>query len=267
MSRTGSLRGWALRGNLPGRVCGMNMSATRAWRRFALFPAYIVCYVRCVLWLCFRASPCGCLLPRTVPAKSARAKSTKWHFVGSMPARTRASLLASLLCLCAALDVSHPCGRRPVRQARLRSGRTSRPVAAVGKKVRLTVDLGKDGEPKGETSVVFTPLLPRSVFVQVDLRVPLGMVIEETEKDDPYPGRVIVTGALPGYSANGKVLAGDFVRAAEIKPIATQAGTFHLQFSSQLRSARHPDDWQTNFSVILQRSELEALKALIDAAL
>ena len=129
-----------------------------------------------------------------------------------MPARTRASLLASLLCLCAALDVSHPCGRRPVRQARLRSGRTSRPVAAVGKKVRLTVDLGKDGEPKGETSVVFTPLLPRSVFVQVDLRVPLGMVIEETEKDDPYPGRVIVTGALPGYSANGKVLAGDFVR-------------------------------------------------------
>ena len=80
--------------------------------------------------------------------------------------RSRVALLASLLCLCAALDVSRPCGRRSVRPARLR-GRSSRPVAAVGDKVRLTVDLGKDGEPKGETSVVFTPLMSRSVFVQV----------------------------------------------------------------------------------------------------
>lgn len=78
--------------------------------------------------------------------------------------------------------------------------------------MRLTVDLGKDGEPKGETSVVFTPLLSRSVFVQVDVRVPLGMVIEETAADHAQPGRVVVTGALPGYSAIGQVLAGDFVR-------------------------------------------------------
>ena len=33
--------------------------------------------------------------------------------------------------------------------------------------------------------------------VQVDLRVPLGMVIEETEQDHPYPGRVVVTGVKP----------------------------------------------------------------------
>ena len=84
-----------------------------------------------------------------------------------MVLRAHVALLASLLCLCAALEVSRPCGRRSVRPARLRAGRSSRPVAAVGDKVRLTVDLGKDGEPKGETSVVFTPLLPRSVFVQV----------------------------------------------------------------------------------------------------
>ena len=84
-----------------------------------------------------------------------------------MVLRAHVALLASLLCLCAALDVSRPCGRRSVRPARLRAGRSSRPVAAVGDKVRLTVDLGKDGEPKGETSVVFTPLLSRSVFVQV----------------------------------------------------------------------------------------------------
>ena len=48
--------------------------------------------------------------------------------------------------------------------------------------------------------------------VQVDLRVPLGMVIEETEKDHPYPGRVVVTGALPGYSAIGQVLGRGIVR-------------------------------------------------------
>ena len=85
----------------------------------------------------------------------------------SMVLRTHVALLASLLCLCAALDVSRPCGRRSVRPARLRAGRSSRPVAAVGDKVRLTVDLGKDGEPKGQTSVVFKPLMSRSVFVQV----------------------------------------------------------------------------------------------------
>lgn len=78
--------------------------------------------------------------------------------------------------------------------------------------MRLTVDLGKDGEPKGQTSVVFKPLMSRSVFVQVDLRVPLGLVIEETEQDHPYPGRVMVTGALPGYSAIGQVEVGDYVR-------------------------------------------------------
>ena len=84
-----------------------------------------------------------------------------------MVIRTHIALLASLLCLCAALDVSRPCGRRSVRPARLRAGRSSRPVAAAGDKVRLTVDLGKDGEPKGQTSVVFKPLMSRSVFVQV----------------------------------------------------------------------------------------------------
>jgi hypothetical protein len=42
--------------------------------------------------------------------------------------------------------------------------------------------------------------------VQVDVRVPLGMVIEETAADHAQPGRVVVTGALPGYSAIGQVL-------------------------------------------------------------
>ena len=62
--------------------------------------------------------------------------------------------------------------------------------------------------------------------VQVDLRVPLGMVIEETEQDHPYPGRVVVTGALPGYSAIGQVLGRGVVR--ELKACLSRS-VFRMQ--------------------------------------
>ena len=61
--------------------------------------------------------------------------------------------------------------------------------------------------------------------------------------------------------------AGDFVRQVELLPIAAQPGSFHLQFSSQLVSARNPEEWQRNFGLILKTSELEALRGLIAAAL
>ena len=44
------------------------------------------------------------------------------------------------------------------------------------------------------------------------MRVPLGMVIEETAADHAQPGRVVVTGALPGYSAIGQVLGRGAIR-------------------------------------------------------
>ena len=47
----------------------------------------------------------------------------------------------------------------------------------------------------------FAPLLPRSEFVLVELRKPLGLVIEET---DAHGGAIAVTGALPGFSAIGR---------------------------------------------------------------
>lgn len=75
-------------------------------------------------------------------------------------------------------------------------------------KFAIEVDLGVDGEPKGASRLSFAPLLPRSRLVLVELRVPLGMVIEE--RDD---GRIEVTGALPGYSAIKEVRQGDLVRA------------------------------------------------------
>ena len=75
-------------------------------------------------------------------------------------------------------------------------------------KVAVEIDLGEDGEPKGVSRLTFTPKLRRSQLLQVDLRVPLGMVIEETKDGD-----ILVTGALPGYSAIKQVEPGDLIRA------------------------------------------------------
>jgi len=95
-------------------------------------------------------------------------------------------------------------GRSPRPPSRRRA---VRPLALATDKVRLTVDLGRDGEPKGTQNVAFTPLLSRSQFVIEHLNVPLGMNIELL--DD---GAVQVTGSLPGYSAADAVLPGDLVR-------------------------------------------------------
>ena len=59
------------------------------------------------------------------------------------------------------------------------------PAAGEVRKVTVDVDLGPNGEPKGEQRLFFKPLLPRSEFVQLDLRVPLGLVIEERQLSSP----------------------------------------------------------------------------------
>ena len=106
---------------------------------------------------------------------------------------------------------------------------------AAGEVRKVDVDLGPNGEPKGEQRLFFKPLLPRSEFVQLDLRVPLGLVIEERQLSSPQQqlidelaaggpapaggaaggsvGTIEVTGALPGYSAFEKVEQGDLLRA------------------------------------------------------
>lgn len=61
--------------------------------------------------------------------------------------------------------------------------------------------------------------------------------------------------------------SGDFTRAVEIDAIAAVPGAYRVQFSSQLRSARNPQEWQTNFALVLQKNDLEALRDLISAAL
>jgi hypothetical protein len=60
---------------------------------------------------------------------------------------------------------------------------------------------------------------------------------------------------------------GDFVRQVEVDAIEAQPGTYRLQFSSQLATARNPDEWQRNFVLILQKQELQAFGNLITSAL
>ena len=60
---------------------------------------------------------------------------------------------------------------------------------------------------------------------------------------------------------------GDFVRAVDVAEIAGVAGSYRVQFSSRLRSARNPDEWQNNFALILSNSELESLRDVFSAAL
>ena len=71
----------------------------------------------------------------------------------------------------------------------------------------VDIDLGEDGEPAGTSRISFKPLLPRSDFILLELRVPLGLLIEESD------ARIVVTDALPGYSAMKQVEKGDLVRA------------------------------------------------------
>ena len=84
--------------------------------------------------------------------------------------------------------------------------RAARPIAcAAGDnrgRVSIEVDLGKDGEPAGTSRLNFTPQLERSDFLLLNLRVPLGMLIEET--DD---GAIVVDGVnYPLSEMNGRQL-------------------------------------------------------------
>lgn len=75
-------------------------------------------------------------------------------------------------------------------------------------RVALSVDLGADGEPSGVSRLIFAPRLARSEFVQLNISVPLGLRIIETDDGD-----ILIEGALPGYGADGQVEPGDLVRA------------------------------------------------------
>lgn len=100
------------------------------------------------------------------------------------------------------------------QSVRLSAGAQRRPV------VRLDVDLGPSGEPKGVSTINFSPLLPDSDIFVMQLGLPLGMLIEVVEDGGGSIAgnwfrntRVVVQDALPGYSACRSVQKGDLLRA------------------------------------------------------
>jgi hypothetical protein len=100
------------------------------------------------------------------------------------------------------------------RPVRLSARAERRPV------VRLDIDLGQSGEPKGVSTINFVPLLPDSEIFVMRLGLPLGMLIEVVEDGGSSIAgtwfqntRVVIKDALPGYSACKSVQKGDLLRA------------------------------------------------------
>ena len=63
------------------------------------------------------------------------------------------------------------------------------------------------------------------------------------------------------------ITTGDFVRAVEVVAIDAVPGSYRVQFSSQLSSARNPQDWQSNFALILSEADLQTLRDVLSTAL
>ena len=83
------------------------------------------------------------------------------------------------------------------------------PESSRAELIPVNVDLGPEGQPSGVSRLLFKRLLPRSELLQLELPVPLGLLIEERESD----GAIVITGALPGFSAINQVEVGDLLRA------------------------------------------------------
>ena len=60
---------------------------------------------------------------------------------------------------------------------------------------------------------------------------------------------------------------GHFTRRVEINHFEALPGSYQLQFSSRLGSARFPEQWQRNFGLILGEEDLRALRDALSSAL
>lgn len=139
-----------------------------------------------------RRGPCYCVQPFDV-AESA--------LDGDIP-----SGLQILTTIAAGLAAAGA-GRTLVRDADAEERQTPNPSST--DTLSCVVDLGKDGAPPGRNRIFLRPSVPRSELHVLQLRVPLGLLIEETTD---HGGAVVVSGALPGFSALGAVEVGDVVR-------------------------------------------------------
>jgi hypothetical protein len=59
----------------------------------------------------------------------------------------------------------------------------------------------------------------------------------------------------------------DFVREAEIRRLQAPPGTYHLEFSNRLATAKNPLELKKNLVLLLSHDELLQFMDLIDQAL
>jgi len=62
-------------------------------------------------------------------------------------------------------------------------------------------------------------------------------------------------------------ITGDFVREVDIRRLEALPGTYHLEFSSRLATAKKPLELKKNFDLLLSHDELLHFKDLITHAL
>lgn len=60
---------------------------------------------------------------------------------------------------------------------------------------------------------------------------------------------------------------GDFVRTVQVDKLEGQTDAWHVQFFSQLRTAKDPEARQRNFDLTLQSGQLFALRDALSRAL
>ena len=102
----------------------------------------------------------------------------------------------------------------------MQASRHRSPRMAASSAIAIEIDLGPEGEPVGKTTVKITPKLQNSEMIQMDLGLPLGLLISVQEDGGGSVAgmwyqktRGVVDDALPGYSAHGAVRKGDLLRA------------------------------------------------------
>eukprot|EP00908_Phaeocystis_cordata_P017937 Transcript_29307.p1 GENE.Transcript_29307~~Transcript_29307.p1 ORF type:complete len:247 (-),score=79.18 Transcript_29307:347-1036(-) len=165
--------------------------------------------------LAFSSAPLQCRLPRLRAPVPLPLMSMGDLLADAADGDIAAALEAAALAIAGVAGVA--LARSLVERDKAEEGGAA-PAAFVGDavpKIAIDVDLGSNGEPKGVSRLFFKPLLPRSEFVLLNLRVPLGLLIEEEASPGTVSkaGTIRVTGALPGYSSFGQVEEGDLLRA------------------------------------------------------
>lgn len=139
------------------------------------------------------------------------------------------------------------------------AGKANRPVSMV-----MTKSLGKLQIKCADEQVKAIPLEAPIICRREHMPAEEIEAISDSnaQAESPIPVQKEVT-TMTALLTN----TGSFIREVNIKPVQAIADTFQVEFKSRLLTARNPLAYQKNFSLILDRSALLELKAIIERSL